>query len=152
MVKTFRTAFLFIALMFFILHCSDNLSPEQTEFKKGEYAGSFSLTFKSYKNSGPVTQSGIISVSFNDSTYSYSAVADFSSDTTAADSLADAGYFSLFQDSIVMNDVSWLLMDPIWHNSLYLFGTFKIEKMENKFRIYQDNSFAKWDLLLLLKK
>lgn len=138
--------------MFFILHCTDNLSSEQAEFNKDKYEGSFSVTFKSYKNSGPVIQSGIISISFNDSTYSYSAAADLSSDTTAADSLADAGYFSLFQDSIVMNDVSWLLMDPRWHNSLYLLGTFKLEIIENKFHIYQDNSFAKWDLLLSLKK
>ncbi len=150
--KSFRTAFLFIPLLLFILHCTDNLSPEQTEFKKGKYAGSFSVTFKSYKNLDSITQSGIIFISFNDSTYSYSAAADYSSDTTAADSLADAGYFSSFQDSIVMNDVSWLLMDPIWHNSLYLLGTFKLEGAENKFHIYQDNSFAKWDLLLTLKK
>ncbi|HMN48791.1 MAG TPA: hypothetical protein PKD67_06645 [Ignavibacteriaceae bacterium] len=150
--KSFRTSFLFIPLLLFILHCTDNLSPEQIDFNKGKYTGTFSVIFKSYKNSDPVTQSGIISILFNDSTYSYSAVADFSSDPTAADSLADAGYFSLSQDSIVMNDVSWLLMDPIWHNSLYLFGTFKIEKIENKFHIYQDNSFAKWDLLIAFKK
>lgn len=150
--KTFRTAFLFIPLMFFILHCTDNLSSEQAEFNKGKYAGSFSVTFKSYKNSDPVIQSGIISISFNDSTYSYSAAADFSSDTTTTDSLADLGPFSLFQDNIVMNDMSWLYMDARWHNSLYLLGNFKLEIIENKFHIYQDNSFAKWDLLLSLKK
>ena len=151
--KNIINIFLLISLVFILTKCNNSVSPgEQTAIKKGEYTGTFSVTFKNYKNySVSVTQSGTISILFTDSTYKYSAIASFSSDSTASDSLGDFGSYSLVEDGIIMNDGSWLRMDPRWHNSLYLLDTFNVQKKYSKFNITQDNTFAKWDLNLVLK-
>lgn len=145
---------LLTSLVFILIKCSNSVSPsEQITIKKGAYTGTFSVIFKNYKNySFSATQSGTISILFTDSTYTYSALVSYSSDSTAPDSFADFGSYSIGKDRIIMNDGSWLRMDPRWHNSLYLFDTFSIQQDDNKFNITQDNTFAKWDLNIVSKK
>ncbi len=152
-IKTIFKSFLFYFLIFVLPSCKNTVSPESNiAINKGEYSGTFSVTYKNYKNySSAVTQSGSISIFFNDSTYEYSAIADYSSDTLASDSLGDSGRYSINQGNIVMDDFCWLRMDDIWHNSLYFEGTFSIHKIDNILQIVQDNSFAKWNLNLVFK-
>jgi hypothetical protein len=141
------------SITFSIIGCNKSESPtEPITLGKGEYRGTFSVTFKSYKNySVPLSQSGTISISFSDSAYVYSVIANYSSDTTTNDSLGDEGRYSKSQDKIIMNDGSWMRMDPRWHNSLYLFDTFTIQGSGTQLIISQDNSFAKWQLNLIPK-
>ncbi|MDE3058100.1 MAG: hypothetical protein KGJ59_09105 [Bacteroidota bacterium] len=131
-----------------ILGCKKSDSPTvPITFAKGEYGGTFSVTFKNYKNtSTSVSQSGTIAMSFTDSTYAYSVAVNFSSDSTAYDSLDDRGRYSQLQGKIIMNDLSWWRADLIWHNSLYLKDTFAIQASEKQLAISQNNSFASWKL------
>lgn len=118
-------------------------------FIKGEYTGTFSVTFKNYKNtSSPLIQEGTISVMFSDSTYKYSAKAEFSSNGLADTLLTDGGMYTRNENKIIMNDVSWMTMDPGWHNSLYLLDTFAVRAIGNQLEISQENSFAIWQMNL----
>jgi hypothetical protein len=152
--KIIINIFLYISLMFLLSNCSNLTSPtENIVLKKGTYSGTFSVTFKNYKNySYPVTQTGTISILFADSIYNYSAKINYSSDSISTDSLKDFGRYSIQSNKIIINDISWWRMDPHWHNGLYLENTFNIENIDGRFRIFQDNSFAQWDLNLVLNK
>ena len=151
--KIIINIFLFFSLIFVFSNCNNPISPtENTILAKGTYSGTFSVTFKHYQNySKSITQSGIISILFADSTYKYSAIVSYSSESTVSDSLGDFGSYSIVNDGIRLDDGSWLRMDPSWHNSLYLFDTFNVQKKFSGFYITQDNTFAKWDLNLVLK-
>ncbi len=131
-----------------ILGCKKSDSPTAPiTFTKGAYGGTFSVTFKNYKNNSvSLSQSGTIVISFSDSAYVYSAIVNYSSDTAAYDSLGDRGRYSKLQEKIIMNDGSWLRMDALWHNSLYLLDTFAIQTGERQMEISQNNSFADWKL------
>ncbi len=143
--KLFRLTF----IVFLLIGCNkDDLPTQPSEFGKGEYTGTFSVTFKNYQNqSSPVTQSGNISITFSDSTYSYSAIEAKTNST-----LNDVGNYLTVDAKMQMNDQSWLYMDPRWHNSLYLMDTFSIQKTNNQFVISQDNDFANWKIILIPKK
>ena len=138
-----------IFLLFFAT-CQNTMNSEgQNKSIEGEYSGTFSVTYKSYKNSSSVTQTGKISILFRDSTYSYSAVANYSSDITTYDSLSDRGYYSQNHDKILLNDMSWLRMDKSWHSSLYFEGIFDIYQTGEQVQISQENTFAKWHLIFI---
>lgn len=118
-------------------------------FIKGEYTGTFSVRFKNYRNTAsPLTQEGTISVMFYDSTYKYSAKAEFSSNGLADTLLTDGGRFTRNENKIIMNDFSWKTMNPGGHNSFYLLDTFTVRAIGNKIEISQDNSFASWQMNL----
>lgn len=61
------------------------------------------------------------------------------------------GHYSVEADSIEMNDISWILMNPFWQNSLYLEGSFNIQSKGNQLIISQSSSFAKWEIDLIKK-
>ncbi|GAB6283112.1 MAG: hypothetical protein STSR0008_18680 [Ignavibacterium sp.] len=151
--KVMIKIFLFVSLMFLISNCNNSTSPtDNIALTKGTYAGTFSVTFKDYQNStSTLIQTGTITIAFTDSTYTYFAVVKFSSDSTASESLEDFGSYSLKKDEIVMNDDSWLRLNKNWSNSLYLGNTFGLEYNNTAVKIFQDNSFAKWDLNLVLQ-
>lgn len=151
--KTIVNIFFFISIMFLLSNCNNSTSPtDNISLTKGTYSGTFSVIFKNYQNSNnTLVQTGTITISFTDSTYTYFAVVKFSSDSTAFESLKDLGSYSLKKDEIVMNDDSWLQFNKNWHNSLYLGNTFSLEDNNTELRIFQDNSFAKWDLNLALQ-
>lgn len=132
-------------MLFTLISCNKNDSPTQPSvFNKGEYTGTFSVTFKNYQNqSSSFSQSGSISFTLSDSTYSYSAI------VTKTDSvLKDVGKYSKADQKMPMNDQSWLYMDPRWHNSLYLMDTFSIQTTGSQFVISQENDFANWKIIL----
>jgi len=132
-------------MVFSLIGCNKNDSPTQpSSFTKGEYTGTFSVAFKNYQNqSSSFSQSGSISFTFSDSTYSYSAI------VTKTDSvLKDVGRYSKADQKMPMNDQSWLYMDPRWHNSLYLMDTFSIQTTSSQFIISQENDFANWKIIL----
>jgi hypothetical protein len=143
-----------IPFLLLLTSCNKTESPtESVSINKGEYTGIFSVTFKNYKNnSSPLTQEGTISIIFSDSSYEYSAKADYSSSEIADTFLTDRGRYSWTENKIIMNDISWEMMDPRWHNSLYLLNTFTIQAIGNQLEISQDNSFASWKINLITKK
>ena len=146
--------FLFVSLMFLLLNCNNSTSPtENLVLRKGTYSGTFSVTFKNYRNfSHSLTQTGTITVLFTDSAYTYLAIVNFSSDLTSTDSLRDNGTYYLAKNGIIMRDDSWWRMDAGWHNSLYLENTFNFDYNDIGLRISQDNAFANWNLNLVLGK
>lgn len=116
----------------------------------GDYAGTFSVTFKQFRNSQrAVQQSGSILMSFSDSAYTYQAIATRSSDSTASDSLGDTGNYSLQATTISMDDVAWRRLGPLWYPSLYFRDTFTYQVVDHQIRISQENTFAKWELNLV---
>ncbi|MCC6550162.1 MAG: hypothetical protein IT279_08850 [Ignavibacteriaceae bacterium] len=140
----------FFPIIFLFTSCDNTESPTgAVSFIRGEYTGTFSVTFKNYRNTAsPLTQEGTISIMFSDSTYKYSAKADFSSNGLADTLLTDGGRFTRNENKIIMNDFSWMTMDAWWHNSLYLLDTFTVRAIGNQFEISQDNSFANWQINL----
>ena len=137
--------FLFV-LLILIISCNP-LSQEQNTLRKGNYSGTFAITFK--KSS--ITKSGDISIQFEDSTYKYFAIVNYSSDTTVYDSLSDCGSYSLSRGKLEMVDISWFLMRPGPANSLYFEDTYSINSIYNQLQISQDNSYAKCLLNLIYK-
>ena len=152
--KTIIRAIVLLPFLLLLTSCNKTESPtESVSIKKGEYIGTFSVTFKNYKNnSSPLTQEGTISIMFSDSSYEYSAKADYSSNEISDTFLTDRGKYIRTEDKIIMNDISWEMMDPRWHNSLYLLDTFTIQAIGNQLEISQDNSFASWKINLIIKK
>ena len=151
--KSIRLALVLCLFLFLYISCNKTESPTQSSaFKKGEYSGTFSVTFKNYKNqNSSLSQSGDIAITFSDSSYSYSATVNNSSDPKADSVLADVGKFTNEGQKMSMNDQSWMYMDPRWHNSLYLFGTFEIQTTGKQLKISQENDFAIWNLFLFPK-
>ncbi|MDO8550697.1 MAG: hypothetical protein Q7S39_11185 [Ignavibacteria bacterium] len=150
--KTLLLIFTISSFVFTFTSCQKTESPtESISFTGGEYTGTFSVTFKNYQNSSPLTQNGKISIMFSDSSYNYSATVEYSSEDSTYTFLTDRGCYSNTEDKIVMNDISWKKMDPRWHNSLYLVDSFTIKIDVNQIEILQDNSFANWKLNLVLK-
>ncbi|GMV00285.1 MAG: hypothetical protein AMXMBFR51_30170 [Ignavibacteriota bacterium] len=141
---------IFVPIIILLTSCDTTEFPTGAiSYINGEYTGTFSVTFKNYKNTAsPLTQEGTISIMFYDSTYQYSAKADFSSSGLADTLLTDGGRFTRNDNRIVMNDISWMTMDPGWHNSLYLLDTFTVHAIGNQLEITQDNSFARWQMNL----
>ena len=147
--KYSRLAFLICSMAFLFVSCNKNDSPTQpSSFNKGEYTGTYSVTFKNYLNqSYSFSQSGSISLTLSDSTYSYNAI------VAQTDSvLNDVGKYSIAAQKMTMNDQSWVYMNPGGHNSLYLMDTFSIQTTNNQFIISQENDFANWKLVLIPKQ
>lgn len=140
----------FVPIFLLFTSCDTTVFPTgAVSFIKGEYTGTFSVTFNDYKNtSSSLIQEGTISIMFSDSSYQYSAKAVFSSNGLADTMLTDKGRFTLNENKIVMNDISWMTMDAGWHNSLYLLDTFTVRTNGNTLEIFQDNSFATWHINL----
>lgn len=140
----------FVPIILVFTSCDNTDFPNgAVSFIKGEYTGTFSVTFKDYKNtSSPLIQEGTISVMFSDSTYKYSAKAEFSSNGLADTLLTDGGRFTRNENKIIMNDFSWKTMNPGGHNSLYLLDTFAVRAIGNQLEISQENSFAIWQMNL----
>lgn len=140
------------AVCFLLLgNCSQVTAPaDEPTLGPGEYAGTFSVTFKQYRNSqSPVMQSGGIRISFSDSTYNYEALVTHSSDSTAIDSLGDSGTYTLETPNISMDDIAWRRMGPAWYPSLYFKNTFTYQVVDKQIKISQENSFARWELNLV---
>lgn len=146
--KTIIISFILLQMIFLFTSCQRAAPTESIPFTKGEYSGTFSVTFKRYHNSYPITQEGKITIIFYDSTYDYSASVDLSSNNTTSALLTDNGVYSKTEDKITMNDDSWLRMDAAWHNSLYLFDKFTVHSFFNQIEISQENNFANWKLNL----
>jgi hypothetical protein len=148
-----KTIFLvgLVAIVFlFPIGCQKKESPtERPVLTKGEYIGSFSVTFKNYQNiPGKVTQSGSVAFLFSDSSYQYNGTVVHNSLKDSSFSIGDHGGYSLFDEKIRMTDISWLLMSPTWRSSLYLTDTFVVRTVGQQFIITQENSFAIWELKL----
>jgi hypothetical protein len=149
--KTIVVLISFSLITLSINSCRKSDSPtEPLPFSKGEYTGTFSVTFKDY-NKGPLTQSGTISFTFSDSTYAYSANVTYASDTSAFSLLNDQGRYSKIQLSLSMTDISTKIVGPNRRNSLYLDGVFSLQSVGTQFSISQDDTFATWNLELVPK-
>lgn len=149
--KTYIINFVLVLIILLFTSCDKTFLTEPTSIDKGEYSGTFSVTYKRYQNTNSLTQTGKLSIIFYDSTYDYSATVKYSTGTNTYSFLKDNGRYSKSEANIIMNDDSWEMMDPRWHNSLYLFDTFNIKYSINKIEISQDNDFANWQLNLIVK-
>ena len=151
--KTIFNTFLFLLIIFVFSACSDVTSPvENVTIDKGEYTGIFSVTFWHYQDyNSVVTQTGNISIAFEDTTYIYSGAVEYSSTLSSLDSIWDWGHYSIEADSIEMEDISWMLMNPLWQSSLYLKGSFNIKNNGTQIIISQSSSFADWEIVLIKK-
>ncbi len=148
--RAFLLIFAIFLFVFIFVSCQETKFPtESISSIRGEYTGTFSVSFKNYQNSLQLTQKGKISIVFSDSSYDYSATVEYSSQDSMDSFLTDRGCYSNTEDEIIMNDISWEMMDPLWHNSLYLFDTFLFKISGNYIEILQDNSFANWRLILI---